>query len=173
MELPSVATETSGPTTTGLPLESTTDFPLQTTTESDEEKLRQILESIWPKPQFWVLIACHMIVFIVGLIGNALVCIAVCRNHTMRTVTNLFIVNLAVADFLVLLFCMPLTVPVDITQTWFFGSVCCKVITSLQVGPETRGRRDGEEQAGNMRHRQWRKDITIFNENRTAIPPKF
>ena len=126
MELPSAATETASPTTTT--------FPLQTTTESDEEKLRQILKSIWPKPQFWVLIVCHLIVFIVGLIGNALVCIAVCRNHTMRTVTNIFIVNLAVADFLVLLFCMPLTVPVDITQTWFFGSVCCKVITSLQVG---------------------------------------
>ena len=159
MELPSAATETSGPTTADFPVQSTTDFPpepttdfpLQTTTESDEEKLRQILESIWPKPQFWVLIACHMIVFIVGLIGNALVCIAVCRNHTMRTVTNIFIVNLAVADFLVLLFCMPLTVPVDITQTWFFGSVCCKVITSLQVRPRLVVEGMGKELAGNMR----------------------
>ena len=134
MELPTAAPELAVPSTTVLPPESSTALPMETTTESDEEKLRQILESIWPKPQFWVLIVCHLIVFVVGLIGNALVCIAVCRNHTMRTVTNIFIVNLAVADFLVLLFCMPLTVPVDITQTWFFGSVCCKVITSLQVG---------------------------------------
>ncbi|XP_043201803.1 orexin receptor type 2-like isoform X2 [Amphibalanus amphitrite] len=128
MELPSPSPDTTGPSTTAA-----VSIPMETTTESDEEKMRQILESIWPKPQFWVLIVCHLIVFVVGLIGNALVCIAVCRNHTMRTVTNIFIVNLAVADFLVLLFCMPLTVPVDITQTWFFGSVCCKVITSLQM----------------------------------------
>jgi formate/nitrite transporter FocA (FNT family) len=43
-------------------------------------------------------------------IGNALVCLAVWSNHSMRTVTNIYIVNLAVADFFVILFCLPPTV---------------------------------------------------------------
>ncbi|XP_037082209.1 orexin receptor type 2-like [Pollicipes pollicipes] len=96
------------------------------------QKLEEIMKDLWPTPYLWLLIVCHLVVFVVGLMGNALVCIAVLRNHTMRTVTNIFIVNLAVADFLVLLFCLPPTVTVDVTQTWFFGSVACKVITSLQ-----------------------------------------
>ncbi|XP_037084829.1 orexin receptor type 2-like [Pollicipes pollicipes] len=104
----------------------------EATTLSDAEKLEEILKTMWPTPFLWFLIACHLVVFVVGLVGNALVCIAVLRNHTMRTVTNIFIVNLAVADFLVLLFCLPPTVTVDVTQTWFFGNVACKVITSLQ-----------------------------------------
>jgi 7 transmembrane receptor (rhodopsin family) len=65
-------------------------------------------------------------------VGNALVCIAV-YNPTMRTVTNIFIVNLAVADFFVILFCLPPTVVWDVTETWFMGKAMCKVITYFQV----------------------------------------
>lgn len=65
--------------------------------------------------------------------GNALVCIAVYTNHTMRTVTNIFIVNLAVADFFVILFCLPPTVLWDVTETWFMGKSMCKVLIYFQV----------------------------------------
>lgn len=88
---------------------------------------------IFPKFWDWVLIASHSIIFVVGLIGNAMVCIAVYRNHTMRTVTNYFIVNLAVADFLVILLCLPSTVLWDITETWFLGLAMCKTVPYLQV----------------------------------------
>lgn len=52
----------------------------------------------------------------------------------MRTVTNIFIVNLAVADFLVILFCLPPTVVWDVTMTWYFGETMCKVVLYFQVG---------------------------------------
>uniref|UniRef100_A0A182WCN7 G-protein coupled receptors family 1 profile domain-containing protein n=1 Tax=Anopheles minimus TaxID=112268 RepID=A0A182WCN7_9DIPT len=65
-------------------------------------------------------------------VGNALVCIAVYTNHTMRTVTNIFIVNLAVADFFVILFCLPPTVVWDVTETWFMGKAMCKVVIYFQ-----------------------------------------
>ncbi|EDS41230.1 conserved hypothetical protein [Culex quinquefasciatus] len=68
-----------------------------------------------------------------GNVGNALVCIAVYTNHTMRTVTNIFIVNLAVADFFVILFCLPPTVVWDVTETWFMGKAMCKVVIYFQV----------------------------------------
>lgn len=70
-------------------------------------------------------------------IGNALVCLAVYTNHSMRTVTNIFIVNLAVADFFVILLCLPPTVVWDVTETWFLGEVLCKVVIYFQVGVET------------------------------------
>ena len=58
---------------------------------------------------------------------------AVWKNHHRRTVTNYFIVNLSLADVLVTITCLPATLVVDITETWFFGQSLCKVIPYLQV----------------------------------------
>ncbi|NP_001127714.1 neuropeptide receptor A16 [Bombyx mori] len=97
-----------------------------------EEYVKMIQEYIYPNPYEWILIATHTFVFITGLFGNALVCVAVYRNHSMRTVTNYFIVNLAVADFMVILFCLPATVLWDVTETWFLGEGLCKVLPYFQ-----------------------------------------
>lgn len=51
----------------------------------------------------------YIFVFIVGLVGNSFVIAVVLRSPRMRTVTNFFIVNLAVADILVIVFCLPAT----------------------------------------------------------------
>lgn len=51
----------------------------------------------------------------------------------MRTVTNIFIVNLAIADLLVIILCLPPTVVWDVSETWFLGSSMCKAILYLQV----------------------------------------
>lgn len=52
----------------------------------------------------------------------------------MRTVTNYFIVNLSLADVLVTIICLPASLVVDITETWFFGQTLCKIVPYLQVG---------------------------------------
>ncbi|XP_011162112.1 orexin receptor type 1 [Solenopsis invicta] len=99
----------------------------------DEDYIDLMVQHIFPKFSDWVLIAMHSFVFVVGLVGNALVCMAVYRNHTMRTVTNYFIVNLAVADLLVLLICLPPSVLWDVTETWFLGLKLCKAVPYLQT----------------------------------------
>ncbi|XP_075985380.1 orexin/Hypocretin receptor type 1-like isoform X2 [Anticarsia gemmatalis] len=99
---------------------------------SKEEYMEMLNDYIFPQPYEWVLIATHAIVFVIGLVGNALVCIAVYRNHSMRTVTNYFIVNLAVADFMVILICLPPTVLWDVTETWFFGTAMCRTVLYFQ-----------------------------------------
>jgi hypothetical protein len=101
---------------------------------SDDDYLDMIQNHIFPTTYEWILIAFHTVVFFVGLIGNALVCVAVYRNHSMRTVTNYFIVNLAVADFMVIFFCLPPTVVWDVTETWFMGTALCKIVLYFQVG---------------------------------------
>lgn len=98
-----------------------------------EEYIKMLHDYIYPRTFEWILIGIHAVVFIIGLIGNALVCIAVYRNHSMRTVTNYFIVNLAVADFMVILICLPPTVLWDVTETWFFGTAMCRIVLYFQV----------------------------------------
>lgn len=102
-------------------------------TFSEEEFIDSLWELIAPKSWTWILVVFHTLVFVIGIIGNILVCVAVYRNHTMRTVTNYFIVNLAVADFLVILFCLPPSVVWDVTVTWFFGVTMCKIVLYFQV----------------------------------------
>ncbi|WAR28725.1 OX2R-like protein [Mya arenaria] len=67
------------------------------------------------EPEEWVLVAAYVLTFVVGVLGNILVCFAVCRNKEMRTVTNIFMVNLAVADLNVILVLLPSSLLVDTT----------------------------------------------------------
>lgn len=51
----------------------------------------------------------YLLIFLVCMVGNGVVCFIVLRSKNMRTVTNLFILNLAISDLLVGIFCMPTT----------------------------------------------------------------
>lgn len=51
----------------------------------------------------------YLFIFLLCMVGNGLVCLIVLENRRMRTVTNLFILNLAVSDLLVGVFCIPTT----------------------------------------------------------------
>lgn len=53
--------------------------------------------------------AAYSLVFIIGIVGNSFVVTIVCKSPKMRTVTNIFIANLALADILVLVLCLPAT----------------------------------------------------------------
>ncbi|KAI1301232.1 Allatostatin-A receptor [Halotydeus destructor] len=73
------------------------------------------------------------IIVIVGLFGNALVVIVVLCNPQMRSTTNLLIINLAMADLLFIVFCVPFTAWDYGYQNWIFGEVWCKVVQYLIV----------------------------------------
>lgn len=64
--------------------------------------------------------AAYLLVFLVGLVGNCFVIAVVYRSPRMRTVTNFFIVNLAVADILVIVFCLPATLMSNIFVREYF-----------------------------------------------------
>ncbi|CAO1434913.1 unnamed protein product [Diamesa serratosioi] len=98
-----------------------------------DEYTELLNDYIAPTSTEWILIFSHSIVFLMGLIGNALVCLAVWSNHSMRTVTNFSLVNLAVADFLVISFCLPPTVLWDVSETWFLGETMCKIVIYFQT----------------------------------------
>lgn len=51
----------------------------------------------------------YTIIMIVAIVGNLMVIAVVVRNKSMHTVINYFIVNLAIADIMVALICLPMT----------------------------------------------------------------
>ena len=55
-----------------------------------------------------VLAALYLLIIVLSVCGNALVIVTVWRNAHMHTVTNYYIVNLAVSDLLVSVLVMPL-----------------------------------------------------------------
>ncbi|XP_075903321.1 neuropeptide FF receptor 2a [Nelusetta ayraudi] len=79
-----------------------------------------------------IFITSYMLIFLVCMVGNGVVCFIVLRSKNMRTVTNLFILNLAVSDLLVGIFCMPTTLLDNIITGWPFGSLVCKMSGMVQ-----------------------------------------
>nr|AGE11606.1 SIFamide receptor [Ixodes scapularis] len=74
----------------------------------------------------------YSVVFVMGLLGNSFVVAVVARSPRMRTVTNYFIVNLAMADILVVVFCIPATLVSNIFVPWVLGWFMCKTMSYLQ-----------------------------------------
>uniref|UniRef100_A0A182MMQ8 G-protein coupled receptors family 1 profile domain-containing protein n=1 Tax=Anopheles culicifacies TaxID=139723 RepID=A0A182MMQ8_9DIPT len=70
---------------------------------------------------------------ITGLLGNALVVLVVLSNPQMRSTTNLLIINLAIADLLFVVFCVPFTATDYVLASWPFGDLWCKSVQYLIV----------------------------------------
>lgn len=73
------------------------------------------------------------LIFCTGLVGNALVVLVILSNRNMRSTTNLLIINLAVADLLFVVFCIPFTATDYVLDRWPFGNIWCKTVQYLIV----------------------------------------
>nr|AAK58514.1 G-protein-coupled receptor 74 [Mus musculus] len=79
-----------------------------------------------------VFISSYLLIFVLCMVGNTVVCFIVIRNRHMHTVTNFLILNLAISDLLVGIFCMPITLLDNIIAGWPFGSSMCKISGLVQ-----------------------------------------
>lgn len=80
----------------------------------------------------YILIVIYIIIFIAAVVGNLLVIFTLVHNKRMRTVTNVFLLNLAVSDLLLAVFCMPFTLIPMFLQNFIFGATMCVLIRYLQ-----------------------------------------
>ena len=62
-----------------------------------------------------------------ALFGNTLLCIALLKNNHLRSVTNIFVLTLAVSDLIMSLTCMPLSEGSLIAGEWIFGDLLCHI----------------------------------------------
>ncbi|KAL4609271.1 neuropeptide FF receptor 1-like [Arapaima gigas] len=74
----------------------------------------------------------YLLVLLLCVGGNGLVCLVVLRNRNMRSVTNLFILNLAVSDLLVGIFCVPTTLIDSLITGWPFSQFTCTMSNLIQ-----------------------------------------
>lgn len=69
----------------------------------------------------------------IGVLGNVMVPLVIFKSKDMRNSTNIFLMNLSLADLMVLLVCTP-TVLVEVNskpETWVLGEEMCKYNYSL------------------------------------------
>ncbi|XP_052537979.1 cholecystokinin receptor type A [Tympanuchus pallidicinctus] len=71
----------------------------------------------------------YCLIFLLSVLGNILVITVLIRNKQMRTVTNIFLLSLAVSDLMLCLFCMPFTLIPNLLKDFIFGSTVCKTAT--------------------------------------------
>ncbi|XP_048844200.1 melanopsin-A-like [Brienomyrus brachyistius] len=64
---------------------------------------------------------------ITGMVGNFLVMYAFCRSRSLRTPANMFIINLAVADFLMCVTQTPIFFIASMHKRWIFGEKVCEL----------------------------------------------
>lgn len=79
-----------------------------------------------------VQIPLYSVLFLLAVIGNSLVILTLVQNKRMRTITNLFLLNLAVSDLFLGVFCMPFTLVGTLLRDFVFGEVMCKLLPYLQ-----------------------------------------
>ncbi|XP_043070884.1 tyramine/octopamine receptor isoform X2 [Drosophila grimshawi] len=84
----------------------------------------------WPKS---LAVATFLLLILVTVIGNMLVILAVLTTRRLRTVTNCFVMSLAVADLLVGIFVMPPAVAVHVIGSWQLGLVLCDIWISFDI----------------------------------------
>lgn len=56
-----------------------------------------------------------------SLTGNSFICLAFYRNRLLRTVTNFYVLSLALADIMVAMFLFPLVTVASGLRKWPFG----------------------------------------------------
>lgn len=67
------------------------------------------------------------VIGVVGILGNSLVIIVILIDRKMRnSVTNIFIMNLAIADLIIMVFGVPEIIQFMMNKGWIIGQELCK-----------------------------------------------
>ncbi|XP_055501403.1 alpha-1A adrenergic receptor-like [Leucoraja erinacea] len=68
-----------------------------------------------------------------AIVGNIMVILSVACNRHLQTVTNYFIINLAIADLLLSTIILPFSASLEIFGYWAFGRIFCDVWAAVDV----------------------------------------
>ena len=74
----------------------------------------------------WIETVLFAVINVAAFSGNLLTFYAVYRNQRLRTLSNMFVIALAVSDILMSTCCMPFTVATLFHGRWIFGETFCR-----------------------------------------------
>ncbi|XP_062056124.1 C-C chemokine receptor type 1 [Lepus europaeus] len=72
----------------------------------------------------------YSLVFVIGLVGNVLVVLVLMKYKRLRSMTSIYLLNLAISDLL-FLFTLPFWIDYRLKDDWVFGDVLCKLLSGL------------------------------------------
>ncbi|XP_041367928.1 galanin receptor type 1-like [Gigantopelta aegis] len=85
------------------------------------------------KPERQMVPVLFFLIFAVGILGNSLMIYVVSRQPAMRTVTNMYLINLSIVSLLFLLVCVPFTSIAYAITDWPFGGFLCKFVNYIMA----------------------------------------
>ncbi|XP_061595110.1 alpha-1A adrenergic receptor-like [Cololabis saira] len=68
-----------------------------------------------------------------AIVGNILVILSVVCNRQLRTATNYFVINLAIADLLLSTTVLPVSATLEVLGYWVFGRIFCDIWAAVDV----------------------------------------
>ena len=74
-----------------------------------------------------VLTGLMVLMFVVGVVGNSIVCYVVYQKPAMRSAINLLLATLAMADVLTAVLCMPFATVTLVAEDWILGDIFCQM----------------------------------------------
>ncbi|XP_063233343.1 octopamine receptor Oamb [Bacillus rossius redtenbacheri] len=100
----------------------------------NESTCAALLDEVpWVDPGLLASLLVLGVIDVMVVVGNCLVIAAVFMSSKLRSVTNLFIVSLAVADLMVGVAVLPFSAMWEVFKVWIFGDVWCAVWLALDV----------------------------------------
>ncbi|XP_042522037.1 C-C chemokine receptor type 1-like [Dipodomys spectabilis] len=115
-------TTTMEKTTITKEYETTTEFDYSDTTPCLKVAVRDFGAQLLPP--------LYSLVFIIGLVGNVLVVLVLMQYRRLRSMTSIYLLNLAISDLL-FLFTLPFWIHYKRKDDWVFGDAMCKLLSML------------------------------------------
>ncbi|XP_011891911.1 PREDICTED: gastrin/cholecystokinin type B receptor isoform X3 [Cercocebus atys] len=84
---------------------------------------------MYSKLELAIRITLYAVIFLMSIGGNVLIIVVLGLSRRLRTVTNAFLLSLAVSDLLLAVACMPFTLLPNLMGTFIFGTVICKAVS--------------------------------------------
>ncbi|XP_024421789.1 C-C chemokine receptor type 1-like [Desmodus rotundus] len=109
-------------TTTPISYDETTEYNYEDTTPCKKEDLRAFGAQLLPP--------LYSLVFVIGLVGNTLVVLVLMQYKRLKSMTSIYLLNLAVSDLL-FLFTLPFWIDYSLKDNWVFGNGLCKLLSGF------------------------------------------